>query len=401
MHYPRPKWRQRLIITILAVVGIAGLVAITTDIFQPQRQTAKKYPTTVVAKAKQSSSESTTKTAAKKPLTTIVKNQTLDNYMTRLNFSGTILVVRDNHIVLRKGYGLRNREAKLPNEVSTPYYIGSAQKAIIATAILQLQDAHKLKVDDPVSKYLPDFPNGSQIKLRNLLTHTSGLVGHSETNEAITPKALVTDIEKQGIRSQPGQWHYLDSNYTVLAYLVEKISGQSLLPYLEKHIFKPARIDSTGTYQTFDKVATHSTGYRIKNGTYITPHLPDLSQLFGCGNLYMTASDMYRFDKALMSNRLISKAARKEMLTAGSSSTYGMGFYVNPGSYSSHGIVSGWNVTNNFSHSGGTYIVIMTNVQNGIKSLGQVTSNIYGILNQSEEPSKPVATSPSTTTSLW
>jgi len=101
----------------------------------------------------------------------------------------------------------------------------------------------------------------------------------------------------------------------------------------------------------------------------------------------------------LMSNRLISKAARKEMLTAGSSSTYGMGFYVNPGSYSSHGIVSGWNVTNNFSHSGGTYIVIMTNVQNGIKSLGQVTSNIYGILNQSEEPSKPVATSPATTTS--
>jgi len=232
-----------------------------------------------------------------------------------------------------------------------------------------------------------------------LLTHTSGLVGHSEPNEAITPKALVTDIEKQGIRSQPGQWHYLDSNYTVLAYLVEKISGQSLMPYLEKHIFKPAGIDSTGTYQTFDKVATHSTGYRIKNGTYVTPHLPDLSQLFGCGNLYMTASDMYRFDKALMSNRLISKAARKEMLTAGSSSTYGMGFYVNPGSYSSHGIVSGWNVTNNFSHSGGTYVIIMTNVQNGIKSLGQVTSNIYGILNRSEEPSKPVATSPSTTTS--
>jgi len=399
MHYPRPKWRQRLIITILAIVGIAGLVAITTDIFQPQHPTAKKYPTTVVAKTKRASSESTTKTAAKKPLTTIVKNQTLDNYMTRLNFSGTILVVRDNHIVLRKGYGLRNREARLPNEVSTPYYIGSAQKAIIATAILQLQDAHKLKVDDPVSKYLPDFPNGSQIKLRNLLTHTSGLVGHSETNEAITPKALVTDIEKQGIRSQPGQWHYLDSNYTVLAYLVEKISGQSLLPYLQKHIFKPAGIDSTGTYQTFDKVATHSTGYRIKNGSYVTPHLPDLSQLFGCGNLYMTASDMYRFDKALMSNRLISKAARKEMLTAGSSSTYGMGFYVNPGSYSSHGIVSGWNVTNNFSHSGGTYVVIMTNVQNGIKSLGQVTSNIYGILNQSEEPSKPVATCPSTTTS--
>ncbi|BDZ30312.1 serine hydrolase domain-containing protein [Lactiplantibacillus sp. WILCCON 0030] len=387
MHFQQPNWRYRLGILILAVVGIGGILAMTTDLLQPSPRTAKPTPTTVVAKPKPANA--TTKTAVKRPLSTVVNNQSLDRYMTNLHFSGSILVVRDNRIVLRKGYGWRNRKTELPNEVTTPYYIGSAQKAVIATAILQLQDAGKLTVDDPVSKFLPNFPNGHQIKLRHLLTHTSGLIGHAETNAAITPKALVKDIEKQGIRAQPGQWHYLDSNYTVLAYLVEKVSGQPLMPYLEKHIFKPAGMATTGTYQTFDQIANHSTGYKIKNGVYTTPTLPDLSQLYGCGNLYMTVSDMYRFDHALMTNRLISKAARKTMLTAGSSSTYGMGFYANPASYSSHGVLSGWNIANNFSHNGQTYIVIMSNIQNGVKSYGQVASDIYGILNRAETKRTP------------
>ncbi|MFC6294358.1 serine hydrolase domain-containing protein [Lactiplantibacillus daoliensis] len=389
MHYHRPNWLRRLILVATLLVGLGVIVLITTDLLQSTDRPEKAAPTTVVAKTK----PATTKTAVKKGLSTVVKNQALDHYMTNLNFSGTVVVVREGRVMLRKGYGLRNREKKLPNEVATPYYIGSAQKAIIATAILQLQDAGKLKVDAPISTYLPNFPNGHNIKLRNFLTHTSGIVGHAETDDAITPTALVEDIEKRGIRSQPGRWRYLDSNYTVLAYLVEKISGQSLMSYLEKHIFKPAGIDSSGNYKTFDQVANHSTGYKIKNGQYTIPALPDLSQLFGCGNLYMTADDMYRFDHALMTDKLISKAARKDMLTAGSSSTYGMGFYVNPASYSNHGVLNGWNLVNNFSRSGGTYIVVMSNVQNGVKSLGKVASDIYGIL---DKPTTPASTKPAT-----
>jgi len=379
MHYHHQNRVRRLALAATITVGL-GVIGVTiNDLLQPTVVPEKAVPTTVVAKAK----PATTKTAVKQPLPTVVTNQAIDRYMTKLNFSGSILVVQNNQVMIRKGYGLRDRQKNLPNEVTTPYYIGSAQKAIIATAILQLQDAGKLKVDAPISTYLPNFPNGHTIKLRNLLTHTSGIIGHAETNDAITPTELVKDIEKQGIRAQPGQWRYLDSNYTVLAYLVEKISGQQLLPYLEKHIFQPAGMDSSGSYKTFNQVANHSIGYKIKNGQYTTPELPDLSQLFGCGNLYMTVDDMYRFDRALMTDKLISKAARKDMLTAGSSSTYGMGFYVNPASYSNHGILSGWNIINNFSRSGNTTIVIMSNVQNGVKSYGKVASDIYGLLAQS------------------
>ena len=384
MHYRHANWRYRLFLVSLVIVGVAVITLVARDLMSGDIKDIPVTPTTVIANT------TTTKPAkpAKpkppivKPLTTVVTNPAIDQYLTRLNFSGTAVVVRNGQVILRKAYGLRDRDKQLPNEISTPYYIGSAQKAIIATAILQLQDAHKLNVNDPINKYLPNFPNGGAIKLKNLLTHTSGIVGHAETSNAITPRDLVTDIEKRGIKAQPGNWNYQDSNYSVLGYLVEKLSHQSLDTYLKQHIYEPAGMTSAGSYRTFLKVTNHSVGYQIKNGQYTTPALPDLSQLYGCGNIYMSANDMYQFDHALMSGKLISTNARQQMFTPGSPSTYGMGFYVNPGSYSNHGVLSGWNLVNGFSHSGQTYVVIMANVQNNIKSFGSVLNQIFGMLNQ-------------------
>ncbi len=366
--------------------GLGLLFTFIRSALSPDKPATKSAPTTVVARAKP---RPKLKQQPARPVTTVVKNQTIDHYLTNLHFSGTALVVRNGTVILRKAYGLRDREQKLPNETTTPYYIGSAEKAIVATAILQLQDAGKLKVTDPVSKYIAGFPNGQKITLKNLLNHTSGLVGHHETNAAMSPSALVADIKKQGINAQPGQWHYLDGNYTVLAYLVEKLSGQSLMTYLGKHVFQPAGMTQTGTYRTFKQVRNHSTGYQVRDGKYVKPAVGNLSQLFGVGNLYMPVTDMYQFDHALMQGKLISKRARKMMFTPGSTSTYGMGFYCNPGSYSSHGIVSGWNVLNSFSPSGKTYIVVMANVQNNIHSFGRVASDIYGFLNQADEAQAP------------
>ncbi|RRK11650.1 class A beta-lactamase-related serine hydrolase [Lactiplantibacillus garii] len=383
MHFTRHTGFYYLVISLVTLGGLGLLFYMINDRFNTDKPAAKATSTTVVARKKPQPKATKTKPAAP----TVVRNATIDRYLAERHFSGTALVVRNNRVILRKAYGERNREHKLPNQTTTPYYIGSAQKAIVATAILQLQDRGKLNVNDPVAKYLNNFPNGHKITLKNLLNHTSGLVGHHETGKVMTPAALVKDIKKQGINAQPGQWHYLDGNYTVLAYLVEKLSGQSLMQYLQKNIFTPAGMTGTGTYKTFKAVPNHSTGYQVKNGRYVIPQIGSLSQLFGVGNLYMPVDDMYRFDHALMTNQLISKRARKAMLTPGSSSTYGMGFYCNPGSYSSHGIVSGWNVANSFSPSGQTYIVLMANVQNNIPSFGRLTGDIYGMLNQADDAS--------------
>lgn len=378
MHYPRHSRRQRLIIG-LVVFGGLGLFALGLHDWLTPAVPTSPATTTVVAKAKP---RPQTAPHQEKPLKTVVKNAAIDQYLVNLHFSGTALIVHDGHVVVRKGYQYRDRKIKSPNLPNTPYLIGSAQKAIVATAILQLQDAGKLKVTDPVAKYLPHFPNGHVIRLKNLLNHTSGIVGHASNDDPATPATLIKDIQAQGINAQPGQWHYLDSNYTVLAYLVEKLSGQSLATYLQRHIFQPAHMTMTGTYDTFNAVEGHPTGYKIKDGTLNPVAVGNLSQLFGVGNLYMSVTDMYRFDHALMTNKLISKAARKAMFTSGSTSTYGMGFYVSPSSYSSHGVVRGYNVTNNFNHDGRTYIVLMSNIQNNIPSFGRVTSELYRLINQ-------------------
>lgn len=383
MNRRRKRRRQLLILLFLLLIAV-----IAVKMAWPS-QTATDKPAS--SKKEPIQSENLSKKKAKVPqqkakqTKTISKLPVLDNYLSSLHFSGTAIVVRNGKIILHKSYGYADREQKKANTNQTVYYIGSAQKAFIATSIMQLQEKHQLTIDDPIATYFPDFPNGKNIKIRNLLTHTSGIVGHTEGQNAITPKALVKDIEKQGILIQPGTWHYLDSNYTVLAYLVEKLSKQSLESYLKAHVFKPAGIRDAGFYKDFAKNKHASTGYYLKqDGTYMTPSLPDLSQLFGVGNMYMRPYDMYLFDKALSTKKLINADSYKEMFTKGSSSGYGFGFYVDPGSYNNHGVLNGWNVSNSFSHTGKTFVVLFSNVQNNIASFGQVNNHVYELLNASK-----------------
>ncbi|EFR85628.1 beta-lactamase [Listeria monocytogenes FSL F2-208] len=319
-----------------------------------------------------------------KPKETIVKNQEIDNYLQKIGFSGSALVVRDGETIIQKGYMYANRDEKVLNTPDTLFYIGSSQKAIIATALLQLEEKGKISTNDPISKYIPDFPNGNKILVKNFLNHTSGIVGRPKLTSNMTPDQLIQAIEKRGIKSQPGKWDYMDANYTVVGYLVEKVSGQPLATYLQENIFDPAGMKHTGYNQKdVDGGKNISIGYKIDdNGIFQSPKLVDLSQLYGAGDISMPTTDMYLFDKALMDKKLISEASLKKMFTKGSKSTYGMGFYVDPGSYNSHGVVTGWDVSNSVSHTGRTYVILFSNVQNHIASFGKVNNDIYGFLNK-------------------
>ena len=313
----------------------------------------------------------------------VTSNQALDNYLIGQHFSGTALVVRKGQVILNQSYGLANREKQIKNTPMTRYYIGSAQKAIIATAILQLEQSGKLKIEDPVAKYIKDFPNGQQITLKNLLNHTSGLTGRTEGSKAILPQEIIQEIEAAGSDSAVGTWHYSDSNYAVLAYILQLVSGQQAQDYIEENIFKPANMQNTGFYQSDAAKDDLAESYKEKNGRVEKAELPNLSQLFGAGDIYTTATDFYLFDQALMQGKLINETEKNKMLTSGSTSTYGMGFYVNPGSYSSHGVLGGFNTINTFTHTGLTYILLLANT-NQVQSLGQAADAIYGILNQME-----------------
>ncbi|MEC2105237.1 serine hydrolase domain-containing protein [Bacillus licheniformis] len=374
----KQKTKRRLIIfSFLVVCGLIYLVLPSgmRDHQENQLQATEKK---AQPEAKKKPTQNETK---KSKIVTKNDNAQLDQYLKSIGFSGTALIVEDGKVVTSKGYLYANREEMVPNTPDTVFYVGSSQKAIIATAILQLEEKGLLSVNDPVSKYLPNFPNGSKITLYHFLTHTSGIRGHKEGRGYISPEDLIKDIEKRGVKYPTGKWDYRDSNYSVLAYIVSMVSGEPVDQYIKKHIFKPAGMKHAGFYKTFAKESNPSTGYKLNlQKKLYTPDMPDLSQLYGAGDIYMTAYDMYLFDKALYERKIISNESFMKMFTP-NKATYGMGFYVSPGSYSSHGVMPGYNILNSFSLTGSRYVILFSNIQNNIKSFGSVNNRIFSILN--------------------
>ncbi|KRE20066.1 serine hydrolase [Bacillus safensis] len=375
----KPSQRGKLVLVFLA-----AMICLTMwNVLHRTSEENNPFQKTAVALENSQKKEVKRKTAkiSEKQIKTVDRNHKISSYLNEIGFSGTAMIVRNGEIVTNKGFGYADRKRKIQNNPLTSFYVGSSQKALIATAILQLEEKGKLQTSAPVSTYLPHFPNGQTITLKNLLTHTSGINGHIEGNGAITPDELIKDIERQGIHRQPGIWGYKDSNYSVLAYIVAEVSGESYEQYITNHIFKPAGMTHAGFYKTYEKEPYPAVGYKLKGSKAVTPYMPDLSQLYGAGDIYMSAIDMYKFDQALIDGKLYSQKSYKKMFTPGSSSTYGMGFYVAPGSYSNHGVMPGFNILNSFSKSGQTIVVLFSNIQNNTK-LGQVNNKVYQLLNQ-------------------
>lgn len=378
------------IVIVLGALGAGGYVvkdqlnqkAIQQEKVEKQVQQRKRQSEQVAKDKLESSAKQKMRVKnATKPMPTVVADNALDQYFKQVNFSGTALIVKDNKIMLNKGYGTANEAAKRVNTPDTLYPIASTEKALIATGILQLNQQGKLKVTDPVAKYLPQFPNGQQIKLTDLLHHTSGIVGRDQDNQEKSSDQLLTEIIENGTKGQPGTWHYLDANYIVLVKILEKVSHQNYQDYLQNKIIKPSKMVHTGFMSAqYPQLANASVGYEIKGGVKKAEMLPNFSQLYGVGDMYMTAMDMYRFDKALWTHKLINQQQTALMFKPGSDSHYGMGMYNDPALIVNRGYLSGWSVSNGFSHGGRIYIVLFSNVKNDKTSLSKMNSDLYSRL---------------------
>ncbi|NIE91187.1 beta-lactamase family protein [Bacillus sp. Ab-1751] len=308
----------------------------------------------------------------------VINNNELDELLKSKNFNGTAVIVKNGNIIINKGYGWANQEQQIHNNSQTSYYLGSLTKAVVATAIMQLKDQQKLQLEDTIIKYIPHFPKGDEITLKHLLTHTSGIPEHDEGEEQITHDELIKKIGKQKLLFTPGsKWQYSDSNYAILAYILEKVSGQNLEGYIQKNIFDAAGMKHSGFGEKFIQEKYPSTGYKIVHDVMKTPTLPHMSQLFGSGNIYTTAYDLYLFDEALYTGKLISKESFTEMFTP-VKSNYGYGWYAES-SYSAHGVLPGWNLLNSFNRNGTVYVILLSNIQNNI-NLGSLNNDIYVFL---------------------
>jgi CubicO group peptidase (beta-lactamase class C family) len=170
------------------------------------------------------------------------------------NFSGAILVAKNDSIILQKGYGLADREWNIQNTSDTKFRIGSNTKQFTAAAILQLAEQNKLSLNDKLSKYFKGFEYGDTVTIQMLLTHSSGIQDYYnfEMFSKLKPLAVSTDsmvgmFKKQLFDYLPGtDIVYSNSGYFLLGLIIEKVSGQSYEDYMAQHIFKIAGMKNTG-----------------------------------------------------------------------------------------------------------------------------------------------------------
>ena len=222
-------------------------------------------------------------------------------------FSGVVLVAKGNDIVYEKAFGLADRTFNIPNTVDTKFHIASVSKPITAAAILLLADRGKLSLDDHVSRFVPDFPNGDRITIEELVTHYSGLPDASSLPDYTnvwsrmpqTPASLVEHLAKLP-QSEPGvRYSYSNSNYHLLALIVEKASGMSYGDFLAQNIFAPLGMSSTGHHGDEKAVIPRlANGYAPVGADGLEkPAYLDWSSKTGNGSLYSTAADLLKFQR--------------------------------------------------------------------------------------------------------
>jgi len=250
-------------------------------------------------------------------------------------FSGSILIAKDGEILFSKGYGLANREHDIPNTPKTIFRMGSIGKQFAAACIMQLQEQGKLDVKDPITKYIPDYPNGDIITLHHCLTHTSGIPNLTEFPEHRKTIMIPSPVEKTILRFKdkplefaPGEkFKYCNSGWLLLGYVIEKVSGKTYEDYLEEHIFGPLNMTNSGYDHHSTILKNRASGYHItKEGPVNAPYI-DMSIPHAGGALYTTVEDFLTWDQALYTEKILTKASLDKMF-APFKGNYGYGWRI-------------------------------------------------------------------------
>ena len=257
-------------------------------------------------------------------------------------FNGSALVAENGKVILKKGFGSANMEWNIPNEPDTKFRLGSISKQFTAFLIVKLAEEGKIKLDVPITTYLPDYPKvtGDKITIHHLLTHTSGIPNYTSlpnffkdnSRNPYTPEEFVKTFSNLPLEFTPGEkFNYSNSGYFLLGYIIEKISGKSYEQYLQEIILNPLKMVNSGYDHADVILKNRAAGYekrgkKIRNAPYL-----DMSIPYAAGSLYSTVEDLYLWDQALYTNKLLSSKSMESLfnsyIKAGKGS-YGYGWFI-------------------------------------------------------------------------
>lgn len=260
-----------------------------------------------------------------------------DSILKRHGFNGSILVAKNGEILLEDYHGYANPVTKDTITPATAFHLASVSKTFTGMAIMKLWEDNKLSLEDSLQTFFPDFPYRG-ITVRNLLSHRSGLPNYVYfmTQDAAWRRKLATNndmlqfmIEKKpALYGYPNRgFHYCNTNFALLALIVEKVSGQSFPEYMKNTIFSPLGMTHTFIFSKKDSADYHPS-YQPNNRPI---PLEPIDCIYGDKNVYSTVDDMFLWDQAIYSNRVVSQptyeeATRPYSLERPSMHNYGLGW---------------------------------------------------------------------------
>jgi len=338
-----------------------------------------------------------------------IQSQSVDDYLAQemkaQHIPGLALgVYRNGEIVKAQGYGLANVELNVPVKPETIFQSGSVGKQFAATAVMMLVEEGKVGLDDAITKYFPGAPDTwNNIKVRNLLSHTSGLAEY-ESDERTGPSGpfylrldftedeLLKKAEALPFDFQPGEkWSYRNTNYLLLGFLIRKVTGEFYGDYLHERIFKPLGMNATRIISEADIIPNRAAGYQLvkgelKNQDWVSPTFNSTAD----GALYFTVLDLAKWDAALYTEKLVKKSSLDQMWTVAklndgkpNKSNYGFAWTIDQ--MNGHRVIEHGGAWQGFTTYIARYVddkltvVVLTNLDSAHSNPGRIAHHVAGL----------------------
>ncbi|MGE5179665.1 MAG: serine hydrolase domain-containing protein [Bacteroidota bacterium] len=255
----------------------------------------------------------------------------IDSFMTAaaaLGAEGTLLVERDGKVILSRGYGLADRGRKIPATTTTPYILGSLSKQFTAAAAYKLESRGKLGLSDSLGRWFPDAPPDKRgITVDELIHHTSGLpyLNRGDMYDSISVDSMVRETFSYPLEFAPGtKYAYSSPGYDLLALIVERASGERFEDYVRRELFDPAGMTETGFVDEPARwpPAKRTPAYSSSDPEADPPLYPvaRAPKIVGSGSVISTTGDLWKWEQALRSGRVLDAAATRELFTPGPAS---------------------------------------------------------------------------------
>lgn len=311
------------------------------------------------------------------------------------NPGAIFLAVKKGKVVYRKAFGMADLERDIKMRPEFVFEIGSMTKQFTAVSILMLAEQRKLKLDDEITKFIPDYPTqGNLITIHHLLTHTSGIKDFTTmksikniAREDLSPKELVDFFKNEPMDFKPGeQYKYCNSGYVLLGYIIEKVSGETYEEFITKHIFEKAEMKNS-FYASHEKVIKNRvSGYRERDG-FVNANYISFSIPFASGAIMSTVDDLLKWQNAINDNVLLNDAFTKKAFTNyqlnnGKKIDYGYGWHIekikNKIVHEHGGSIFGFKSMGVYEPSEQIYVVGLSNCD--CNSPTSITKDIAGLL---------------------